>query len=202
MTYPSQCGTDLAGQASCPSSKSCFWKKYCSFKGRASRSEFWLYILTAALVLLAFSFFMAPRIFDLVVYRRLLLLLGATTFLPILSVTIRRYHDVGLSSWIFGAICLWSVAQGVWVVDEIIHRGFISLFEYFPLRWFLAVSISFLLGVFNLFVASWPGTKGPNKYGSAPEKRARKKGPSSNNACFSSLVLVLIVARRLFARPD
>lgn len=119
-------------------------------------------------------FFPAPRIFDLVVYRRLLLLLGATTFLPILSVTIRRYHDVGLSSWIFGAICLWSVAQGVWVVDEIIHRGFISLFEYFPLRWFLAVSISFLLCVFNLFVASWPGTKGPNKYGPAPEKRARK----------------------------
>ena len=174
MTYPSQCGTDLAGQASCPSSKTCFWKKYCSFKGRASRSEFWLYILTAALVLLAFSFFMAPRIFDLVVYRRLLLLLGAMTSLPILSATIRRYHDVGLPGWSFWAVCLWSVAQGYFLVGVIFELAFRYTFVEFPYGWFLFVTITFLLVVFNLLVASLPGKKSPNKYGPAPEKRVKK----------------------------
>lgn len=171
-----QCETDLSGQTSSPQrgaeetrnlcclSRICHCNKCCLFKGRASRSEFWLWILSAALVWLAFSFFVGPRIFDLAIYKRLILILAAIMALPLLSVTIRRYHDVGLPSWSFFAIVLGCFALGFLGAifnpfgDEI--NGLLILLEFL-----------WLIVVINLFVFCWPGTQGPNKYGPDPKSR-------------------------------
>ena len=66
----------------------CF-KKYADFSGRASRPEFWwfvLFIFVGSLVLSAVSFWL-----------NLLFLLG--TLLPQVAAATRRLHDTGRSGW-------------------------------------------------------------------------------------------------------
>jgi uncharacterized membrane protein YhaH (DUF805 family) len=73
-------------------------KKYAVFSGRASRPEYWYWILFYALIQIG------TRILDAVVFPTP----GATyvssifnliTFLPTLAVAVRRLHDVNRSGW-------------------------------------------------------------------------------------------------------
>ena len=78
--------------------KTVVFKKYATFKGRASRSEYWWYSLFASLIsllgaVIASTLYGDPSeltLFDIV---SLLLLL------PGLAVSIRRLHDVNKSGW-------------------------------------------------------------------------------------------------------
>ena len=78
--------------------KTCLKKKYATFSGRASRSEFWFFhlfnlICYAIFLFLAFSvtfqFFWVLGIFVIAV------------ILPSLAVLVRRLHDVNKSGWFF-----------------------------------------------------------------------------------------------------
>jgi len=78
--------------------KICLKKKYASFSGRASRSEFWFFYLFgiavyAICILLAvtvsFQFFWVLGIFAI------------GMILPALGVTVRRLHDINKSGWFF-----------------------------------------------------------------------------------------------------
>lgn len=70
--------------------KTCFYK-YVEFNGRASRAEFWWWILFVVLITGAMS--ALPALESLV---------GAALFLPTLAVSWRRLHDTGRSgSWWF-----------------------------------------------------------------------------------------------------
>ena len=78
--------------------KTCLKKKYATFSGRASRSEFWFFhlfnlIFYAIFIFLAFSvtfqFFWVLGIFVIAV------------ILPSLAVLVRRLHDVNKSGWNF-----------------------------------------------------------------------------------------------------
>ncbi|RYZ13265.1 MAG: DUF805 domain-containing protein [Comamonadaceae bacterium] len=69
--------------------KTCF-AKYTDFSGRASRSEFWWFILAEVVVLIVAS------LIHQVVY-----LVAALGFLlPVLAVGSRRLHDIGKSGWL------------------------------------------------------------------------------------------------------
>ena len=78
--------------------KTVVFKKYATFKGRASRSEYWWYSLFASLIALLGAVIAStlygdpsePTLFDIVY---LLLLL------PGIGVSIRRLHDVNKSGW-------------------------------------------------------------------------------------------------------
>ena len=78
----------------------CLVKKYFTFSGRATRSEFWWFHLFTILVIYG-SFFLCIWIYpnnpEIVfsVYGVLMLLL----FIPKLAVSVRRLHDVGISGW-------------------------------------------------------------------------------------------------------
>lgn len=63
-------------------------EKYCCFKGRARRSEYWYYSLFSSIVglILLFNDY-ASAAFSL------------ATLLPSLGVSVRRLHDVGKSGW-------------------------------------------------------------------------------------------------------
>jgi uncharacterized membrane protein YhaH (DUF805 family) len=66
----------------------CF-NKYTNFNGRASRSEFWWFMLLEVLVLGITS------LFSMTLYG-----IAALVFiLPVLSVGSRRLHDIGRSGW-------------------------------------------------------------------------------------------------------
>ncbi len=97
--------------------------KYITFKGRASRSEFWWFFLVVAIVMCAAIFIEVPKFIQaitpfiqsgmpgaellLVVFSNLFaffpLMLGwlALTALPSIAVSVRRLHDSNLSGWFY-----------------------------------------------------------------------------------------------------
>ena len=97
------------------------FQNYVNFAGRAIRSEFWFWTLFTILVSIATS------LIDLAVFSDLEMspistVVGLGLFLPSLSVSIRRLHDLDRSGWWFllifvplvGAIILliWNCMRG------------------------------------------------------------------------------------------
>ncbi|MDR1459903.1 MAG: DUF805 domain-containing protein [Bacteroidales bacterium] len=75
-------------------------RRYCNFRGRATRREFWIFLLCHALVVTAFT------AVDVITGFRhesgLGLLSGIYSFItvvPSLAVHVRRLHDIGRSGW-------------------------------------------------------------------------------------------------------
>ena len=67
----------------------CF-KKYATFSGRASRSEYWYFYLFYVLVYFAAYIFAGQNV---------ALFVSIPLWIPQLSVAVRRLHDVGKSGW-------------------------------------------------------------------------------------------------------
>jgi uncharacterized membrane protein YhaH (DUF805 family) len=84
-------------------------KKYAVFSGRASRPEFWYWILAVALVSFVFAIIegalLAPALgfkaFDPEAGQPLSVILDLAIFLPSIAVAVRRLHDTGRSGWWF-----------------------------------------------------------------------------------------------------
>ena len=79
--------------------KTCF-KKYGTFSGRASRSEYWYFILLVAGSILLFvllGIFAGGPGFAQFIPLMILLYLGV--LVPIIAVTARRLHDINKSGW-------------------------------------------------------------------------------------------------------
>jgi len=89
----------------------CMTADYATFRGRARRKEYWGFVLfsTLALILLSFAGLMVDAMlgnFDpygngpvaILVVAGLAVAVG---FLPGIAVTIRRFHDVGMSGWFY-----------------------------------------------------------------------------------------------------
>jgi uncharacterized membrane protein YhaH (DUF805 family) len=84
--------------------------KYATFQGRASRKEYWAFVLfwwslIAALVLSGIIFDsaagnIAERQERPVITAAFFLLFSLCTLIPGLAVTVRRFHDVGLTGWL------------------------------------------------------------------------------------------------------
>ena len=71
----------------------CF-DKYGAFSGRASRSEYWYFMLfVLCLVTIAST-------------SSLVIFMSGVVSLPVIAVSFRRLHDIGCSGWWFGGWCL------------------------------------------------------------------------------------------------
>ena len=84
------------------------FEKYCTFKGRASRSEFWIHYFYVILIssLYILSLYIAIddydyRSCDVIIYVSAILFIFLT--IPTLAVSTRRIHDMNLPGW-FGLI--------------------------------------------------------------------------------------------------
>ena len=75
--------------------------KYVDFKGRASRSEYWYFVLALGLIaiLIAFVEISTGMIDSIDSEGPLSIIFSAITILPSLSVAARRLHDRGHSGW-------------------------------------------------------------------------------------------------------
>ena len=143
-----------------PQSVSTCLKKYLDFKGRASRSEFWyfflFYILASFPVGFVIGFLVSPSSEFFYV---LVIIFFVGLFIPTLSVTVRRFHDFGVSGWMF---CLLLIVLSIM---SIIISGFIE-----DVQPVLAGIIKLGILVIFLVYASKESNKGKNKFGSVPKK--------------------------------
>jgi uncharacterized membrane protein YhaH (DUF805 family) len=134
-------------------------KKYAVFEGRATRSEFWYFVLFYYIVLIAFG------IIDFTLFGLSYGILGtiyAVIFLiPNIAVGVRRLHDTGRSGWF----------QLVWYIPLSIYFANSLLGSSFPQLVLFPVGVIFLFGMILLLVYyvgdSQPGA---NQYGPNPKE--------------------------------
>ena len=133
--------------------KICLTRKYCSFKGRASRSEFWWFCLFTLILnlIVALVGLLLPALGSIVSAVQALWLL-----LPTVGVTTRRLHDRNLSGWwqvLPLAAVLPAIAGAVLEADGLLV---------------LAGSAAALASLGLLVVYVLKGTTGPNRFGPDP----------------------------------
>ena len=131
------------------------YAKYATFSGRATRSEFWFFVLFyyTTIFLLTFSLFFLEmnKILMWIMYA-----FSLGSLLPYLGVAIRRLHDSNKSAW--------------YVLLPIVP-SIVSRLE--GLEWFGIVSL-----VISILLFSLPGDLKKNKYGPViafKKKRVKKK---------------------------
>lgn len=83
---------------------------YANFDGRARRSEYWFFVLFN--MLFAFGALILDAVLgtEVVFY----ILYGLFVFIPGLSLSVRRLHDVGKSGWMF-LIILIPIIGAIWL---------------------------------------------------------------------------------------
>ena len=161
----------------------CLVEKYCNFRGRASRSEYWWFFLwlfifwvgvfgvSFPLMLLVSPFFVA-----------LIFIFSFYILLPTLGAAVRRFHDVGMSGWF--VLVFYLVNLALETARSLIEASAVSS-GLEGERFFFMTDLSggsltlyvllrlaaFTVQVACIIILCLPGTKGPNKYGPAPWKR-------------------------------
>ena len=133
--------------------KICLTQKYCRFKGRASRAEFWwfsLFTLLLNIVVLLVGA-IAPGLVSIISAA-----LGLWLVLPTVSAATRRLHDRNLSGWwqalpvplaLLGP--LGTATDNTWVL-------------------FAAGGAAVIASIWLLVVYALKGTPGPNRFGPDP----------------------------------
>ena len=129
--------------------------QYAVFEGRASRSEFWWYILALLIVALLIGVALLPLSFipyalNIAIYGFIIAILT-----PTLAVTVRRLHDTERSAW--WALCY--VPSGIG--DFLVLAG-APIHDTVALT---AAIIGRILLIVLIILMALPGTSGDNKYG-------------------------------------
>ena len=156
------------------------FRGYVGFSGRATRAEYWWWVLFVFLASLGCS--IVDGIIGAATGRNIFgvfqFLFSLATFLPNIAVTARRLHDIGKTGW-WQAIwyvlpfLAWVTAVGLW---------FVAVASAVVLGWFtpafaLAIIVSIIAFFLSLGVIVWSvlwmvrqGQLGPNRFG--PDPRA------------------------------
>jgi uncharacterized membrane protein YhaH (DUF805 family) len=142
-------------------------EKYADFTGRASRPEYWWYVLAVVIA------FVVARIIEGIVglghmifytYGPLSALLWLATIVPSLAVGVRRLHDTDRSGW-WLLICVVPYALMVLTgIMAITGGGLFAMLGMASLIGFVALIGALVL----LYFMVLPGTPGQNRYGQPP----------------------------------
>jgi uncharacterized membrane protein YhaH (DUF805 family) len=138
------------------------FRKYAVFSGRATRSEYWYFVIVNYLVFLVLTTIAGtPNIFWRVGESAgFAAAHGAATaywlfgFIPQYAVSVRRLHDTGSSGW--------------WILIALLCLAIQTTTSFLPhQRWLLLVTLPGLITLFVFFVQnSEPGT---NRFGTNPK---------------------------------
>lgn len=99
--------------------------KYAQFKGRAGRSEFWMFYLVYFIIGAVFSISMnlvasISFLYYIILVLQVIIILGL--LVPTLAVSVRRLHDIGKGGeWIF--INLIPLIGSIWFLILLIKEG-------------------------------------------------------------------------------
>ena len=101
----------------------CLIKKYATFKGRARRSELWWFALFRFIVLIVVgSCLLVAAQHDGVVggfCGFLLILIILALLVPAISVSVRRFHDIGYSGWVYLALLIGGCIPYIGIIASI-----------------------------------------------------------------------------------
>ena len=128
--------------------KTCF-EKYFKFDGRASRSEFWYFVLFCFVYFLVAGFLLGFSGVSDAAFDGATLVLLIPIFIPSIAVAARRLHDINQSGWMQ---CIFIPG---FMADEFLGTGFVIYI--------------LTLGLWA-FWFSQAGKKGKNRFGVQPRK--------------------------------
>lgn len=160
--------------------KICFLQKYCTFKGRARRSEYWWFYLACIIANSVVSstgmgiffsthsvssyisdpgsLFLSPAYLMTIAFTLVLLL-------PSLAALVRRLHDTGHSgTWLWGMVLVYVLLWGCAAAGTIANSN--------PFLIILALICLLLLIVSTIMLLVWScqdSERGENKYGPSPK---------------------------------
>ena len=99
-------------------------KNYAQFSGRATRSEYWYFVLFQLIFGIAAALLdnVLGLTFTGIPYGFIYLSYGLALILPALAVGVRRLHDVNKSGW-FILISLIPLIGGIWLLIVLIRKG-------------------------------------------------------------------------------
>ena len=131
----------------------CLTKKYCCFKGRASRSEFWWFCLFTLLIQIAVAIVgrIMPSLASIISA-----VLGLWLLLPTVGISTRRLHDRNFSGW-WQALPLAAALPAI--AGAVLEANLLLV---------LAGCAAGLASLGLLIFYALKGTVGPNRYGPDP----------------------------------
>jgi len=128
--------------------RTCFGK-YAKFDGRASRSEFWYFVLFCFIYFFVAGFFLGFSGVSDAAFDGATLVLLIPIFIPSIAVAARRLHDINQSGWMQ---CIFIPG---FIADEFLGTGYVIYI--------------LTLGLWA-FWFSQSGKKGKNRFGAQPRK--------------------------------
>ena len=128
--------------------QTCF-KKFADFKGRASKPEFWFFVLFEVIYFVVAGFLLGAIGADDETINLAVLILYIPILIPGIAVTARRIHDFNQSGWMQ---CIFIPG---FFADELLGTGYVLYFVTF---------------VLFAFYCSQSATNGKNKFGAKPKK--------------------------------
>lgn len=154
-------------------------EKYCCFTGRASRSEYWWFVLFTSLISVAII--PLQRVFP-TVYNVLAYVFGLGLMLPQLGVVWRRLHDIGKSGWWYVGLTIAELLLCIPLLIIII--GLITQGSG-PGTGLGVVALicSLLIVAIGILLIVWycqPSQKGPNRYGEEPYMESYEANAENN----------------------
>lgn len=90
------------------------FKKYADFDGRASRKEFWFFVLFNMIICSAIQIIAGRNSMLLQLYQLIIIV-------PIIALTIRRMHDIGKQGW-FILIPIYNIILYCKAGDSLINK--------------------------------------------------------------------------------
>ena len=139
-------------------------KKYATFSGRSRRQEYWMFFLFNVIISIVLA--LLDQLLGLKLTSEginntgvLGVIYSLATFVPGLSIAVRRLHDTNRSGWFL----LMPIAPYILVILGLILRGFGSIL--------IIIGGLAVLGLAILLIVwlATEGTSGENQYGSDPK---------------------------------
>ena len=143
-----------------------YWKRYFDFKGRTSRSNFWWAILGQLIVSIIVGFL--ARMLDTNAVNSLWSLI---TFIPGLSLNVRRLHDVDRSGWLvllaYIPIILFMVSLTLATASLLMNAEAAS--GGFGLATIVFGLLALIVAIYFIILFVKQGVQGANRYGMPDE---------------------------------